>query len=166
MIRLATVTDIQHIARMATETVQIMKEEKNDQWDETYPLPEHFQHDVENGTIFVKELDHEVVGSITIDRDFSEAYSHFSWEQPIEQTMIFHRLVVNPAIRKKGIASQLIEFAEQHARTKGCTSMKVDTYSLNQKAQGLFLRHSYRPVGELKLPERANPFYFYEKTLI
>ncbi|MFK3939574.1 GNAT family N-acetyltransferase [Alkalihalobacillus sp. NPDC078783] len=165
MIRPAQSTDIQYLANMASETVEIMKKEQNDQWDNQYPLAEDFQKDVDNQSIFVYILDDEVAGSITIDQHFSTAYSEFEWDRPIEQAMIFHRLVVNPSIRKKGIASQLISFAERHAIENGCTSMKVDTYSLNRKAQELFKKHHFTFVGEQTFPERENPFYFYEKVL-
>lgn len=165
MIRPGQSTDIQYLANMASETVKIMKEERSDQWDEFYPLARDFQNDVTNESIFVYILDGEVAGSITVDQQFSNAYNEFEWHQPVEQAMIFHRLVVNPMIRKKGIASKLITFAESYAIENGMTSMKVDTYSLNRKAQELFTKHHYTFVGERTFPERKNPFYFYEKPL-
>ncbi|MBM0066587.1 GNAT family N-acetyltransferase [Bacillus gibsonii] len=165
MIRSAQYIDIQYLEVIASETVKVMKEEGNDQWNDQYPLAEDFQRDVQNESIFVYILDGEVAGSITIDQQFSNAYSKFDWHQPVEQAMIFHRLVVNPTIRKKGIASKLITFAESYAIENGMTSMKVDTYSLNRKAQELFTKHHYTFVGERTFPERKNPFYFYEKPL-
>lgn len=107
MIRPGQSTDIQYLAKMASETVDIMKEERNDQWDEFYPLARDFQNDVMNESIFVYILDGEVAGSITIDQQFSNAYKEFEWHQPVEQAMIFHRLVVNPMIRKKGLLQNL-----------------------------------------------------------
>lgn len=165
MIRPARETDIPYIEAIAKQSVNVMKEEKNDQWDETYPLAEHFIKDIENGSIFVKELSGEVVGSITIDQDFSSAYEGFTWTFPFEQSMIFHRLAVNPSLRKEGVASLLIQFAEDYARDKGMIAIKVDTYSLNKKAQALFTKRGYSYIGEATLPERKNPFYFYEKPL-
>ncbi|TSB47578.1 GNAT family N-acetyltransferase [Alkalicoccobacillus porphyridii] len=165
MIREAQSDDIQYLMSIVNHTIKIMAEEQNDQWNETYPLPEHFQKDIDNGTLFVKVTNNKVIGSITIDCDFSDAYNKFEWEQPLETTLIFHRLVVDPTIRKKGIASELIDYAEAYARSKGFKSIKVDTYSLNQKAQALFQRLDYLPVGNLTLPERAYPFFFYEKDI-
>lgn len=165
MIRKAMLSDVPALAAIASQTVTIMAEEQNDQWDKTYPLPEHFERDVQNGSIYVFILEDEVVGSITIDQDFSNVYQQFTWNKPIAQSMIFHRLVVNPTIRNKGIASKLMLFAEEHVKSLGYPAIKVDTYSLNKKAQQLFKKLNYQFIGEQTLPERANPFYFYEKVL-
>ncbi|MDQ0207716.1 GNAT family N-acetyltransferase [Alkalicoccobacillus murimartini] len=165
VIRIAKSTDVPHLTKIVKQTIKVMADEKNDQWDQTYPLPEHFHNDIKNETLYVKESNGEIAGSITIDRHFSDAYQTFSWHQSLSDSVTFHRLVVNPTIRKQGVAGELIDYAETWAKNNGFTSMKVDTYSLNQKAQSLFLRQHYQPVGELTLPERAHAFLFYEKDL-
>ena len=106
-----------------------MREEGSDQWDHTYPLRKDFEQDFQNGSLFVFEHNQEIVGSITVDQTQPKEYEAVTWTQN-EQAYVFHRLVVKPGARKLGIASQLIDFAEEYALLNGVKYMRIDTYSL------------------------------------
>jgi RimJ/RimL family protein N-acetyltransferase len=48
---------------------------------------------------------------------------------------------------------------------QGLTSLKMDTYSKNKKAQKLFAKLGYKPVGTFYYPNKKDPFFAYEKAL-
>ena len=77
----------------------------------------------------------------------------------------FHRLVVNPHVRGKGVALKLIAYAEEVAINNQVPYMKIDTDSLNKKAQKLFGKSGYKKVGEMEFQGKTHPFYCYEKIL-
>ncbi|MBD1383535.1 GNAT family N-acetyltransferase [Metabacillus arenae] len=165
MIRQAAEQDLKRINEMVMKTVAIMKSEGNDQWDETYPKMDQFRTDLRNGTLYVKQENDDVIGSITMDQNFPKEYDGIQWTSKFALSFTFHRLVVDPEARKSGMASELIEFTEKEAASKGARFMKIDTYSLNEKAQKLLVRNGYVKVGEMSFHGKENHFYCYEKRI-
>ena len=53
MIRKANKNDLSSILNIVEEAKTIMKQDNNNQWDEHYPLEEHFEEDIEKDTLFV-----------------------------------------------------------------------------------------------------------------
>ena len=164
MIRKAELRDIQEIMEIVSETIPIMKVEGSDQWDDMYPLRKDFEQDLQNGSLFVFEHNQEIVGSITVDQTQPKEYETITWTRN-ERAFVFHRLAVKPGVRKLGIASQLIDFAEKYALLNGVKYMRIDTYSLNQKAQQLFLKKGYKKTGVMEFHGKKFPFYCFDKEL-
>jgi len=166
MIRSGRLEDLDKIMEMVSETIKIMKEEKNDQWTELYPTRQIFETDVQNGSLYVLEEEGQVLGSITIDRNTPNEYNNDSiiWRK-VSEAYTLHRLVVDPIIRGKGIASRLINHAETIAQQNEVPYIKTDTYSLNTKAQALFEKNGYKKVGEMAFHGKERPFYCYDKIL-
>ncbi|WP_249310167.1 GNAT family N-acetyltransferase [Bacillus sp. FJAT-49736] len=164
MIRKGRETDIPSIVKMVQETVEIMKEENIDQWDDTYPTAKIFEADILNESLFVLEEDGKVIGSITVDQNEPMEYKPVPWRKD-ENAFVFHRLVVSPHIRGKGHAAKLINYAEQYALKHGVPYMRIDTYSLNKKAQNLFEKQGYKKVGEMPYHGKSNPYFCYDKML-
>lgn len=164
MIRKGKKDDIPAVMNMVRDTVRIMKEENNDQWDETYPTASIFETDIQNGSLFVLEEEGQVIGSITVDQNQPAEYKPIPWRKE-DVSFIFHRLVVNPQSRGKGEATKLIHYAEQYAIANQVPYMRIDTYSLNKKAQKLFEKNGYIKVGEMPYHGKTSPYFCYDKLL-
>lgn len=164
MIRKGKMEDIDTLMKIVRDTVHVMKEEENDQWDETYPNGEIFHDDVHAGALNVLLEDGEIIGSITVDRNEPDEYQTIPWHHD-GPAYTFHRLVVTPFKRGKGAASQLIRHAEQIAKNQNVPYMRIDTYSLNKKAQQLFEKMGFQKAGEMSFHGKKLPFYCYEKKL-
>lgn len=164
MIRKGRNEDLHAIMKLVKDTVQIMKEEKNDQWDEKYPTVSIFEKDVQTESLYVFEENGKIFGSITVDTNLPNEYQDISWSN-MTSAYTFHRLVISANARKKGIASSLIAHAEQIALQNNIPYMKIDTYSLNKKAQALFEKCGYVKAGEMAFHGKENPFYCYDKIL-
>ncbi|MBN8200103.1 GNAT family N-acetyltransferase [Bacillus sp. NTK034] len=162
-IRKGTKDDLNKIMDIVKKTVAIMESEGNDQWNRTYPQDQDFLADVETGNLYTFIYEGKVAGSITVDQIQAEEYKNASWRKD-EPCFVFHRLAVDPEIRGEGIASKLINYAEEHAVSKGIPYMRTDTYSLNKKAQRLFEKNGYVNAGTIFM-DRENPFYCYDKLL-
>ncbi|WP_233269803.1 GNAT family N-acetyltransferase [Heyndrickxia camelliae] len=164
MIRKGQIEDIPAIMKMVQDTVEIMKEENNDQWSDVYPTASNFEMDVENGSLYVLEEAGEVIGSITVDQNQPSEYEPIPWRKA-DNAFVFHRLVVSPRSRGKGEATKLIKYAEQYAIDNEVPYMRIDTYSLNKKAQKLFEKNGYKKVGEMPYHGKTHPFFCYDKLL-
>ncbi|WP_456274364.1 GNAT family N-acetyltransferase [Bacillus sp. AK031] len=164
-IRKGKIDDIPEIMRSVDKTVAIMKSEDVDQWTEEYPLASHFTADAENETLYVAEGENgKVAGSVTIDMNEPQEYSTPKWRKA-KPAILFHRLVVDPEVRGKGIASLLIEQAEKLSKVHNLFYIRTDTYSLNKKAQSLFIKNGFEQTGTIQFMGKENPFYTYDKIV-
>ena len=73
------------------------------------------------------------------------------------------RMYVVPEARAKGVGRGLLEALEDTARTLGYTVARLDTGPRQPKAERMYLRAGYRPIGNFN----ANPVasFFGEKQL-
>ncbi|TYS01707.1 GNAT family N-acetyltransferase [Rossellomorea vietnamensis] len=157
--------DIKDIMKMVRKTVAIMKSEDIDQWTDEYPLAADFNKDVENGSLYVAvDQENKAAGSITIDQSEPGEYKTSPWRKE-GPAYLFHRLVVDPDVRGKGIASLLIKQTEEVAKANSVYYIRTDTYSLNKKAQSLFKKNGYTKMGKIQFMGKDKPFYTYDKIL-
>ncbi len=92
-------------------------------------------------------------------------YAEAGWDLR-EAAIVVHRLAVDPAYRGAGIASALMLQAEQVARERGISVLRVDTNTQNPATQRLFPKLGYTLAGEISLAFRPGlRFFCYEKRL-
>jgi ribosomal protein S18 acetylase RimI-like enzyme len=164
MIRLADVRDLDEILSIVQLTIKEMHAIGNFQWDSSYPTKEHFLSDIENSELYVVEQDGKVQGFACINQDHPLEYGGLPWTTQ-DNAFVIHRLAINPNFRQRGLAFVLCKFAEDLALSKRITSLRIDTFSENSKAQQLFSRLEYQFVGEISFLGKEKPFYCYEKTV-
>ena len=64
MIRLGNMQDISQIETLVEEAKKLMKEFNNNQWDDKYPVTEHFEEDINTETLYVLEENDTIYGFI------------------------------------------------------------------------------------------------------
>ncbi|WP_251517043.1 MULTISPECIES: GNAT family N-acetyltransferase [Staphylococcus] len=167
MIRNGEIKDIPKIIQIVDEAKRLMREDDNTQWDEYYPVEEHFEEDIKTNTLFVLEEQSEVIAFIVVDQQQSEWYDYFEWPIDREGAYVIHRLAALPGY--KGAATQLFDFAVNMALEHDIHVMLTDTFSLNKRAQGLFTKFGFTKAGEAEVNyhpfDKGKPFYAYYKTI-
>lgn len=167
MIRTANKNDLSSILSIVEEAKSIMKQDNNDQWDEYYPLEEHFEQDIEKETLFVLEEDSKIYAFIVIDQQQSEWYDEIEWPVNRNGAYVIHRLAGSSEY--KGAATQLFDFAVNMALEHQIHVLITDTFALNKRAQGLFEKFGFTKVGEAEIDyhpyNKGEPFYAYYKNL-
>lgn len=164
MIQIAKESDMDGIMEIIQAAKEEMHSYGNYQWDEGYPKPEHFTKDIEEGSLYVYELEGSVLGFICVNKEEPEEYSQMGWSSK-EEALTIHRLAVNKNINIRGVAQELMEYAEVVCKNKGVHFIKTDTNKLNVKAQGLLKKCGYTFLGETSLYDHEGTFYCYEKSL-
>ncbi len=164
MIRKATTIDISKIMEIITATISEMKLYNNTQWDETYPQAVNFLKDIEEGSLYVNELDNEIRGFVCVNYVEPTEYNCISW-QSLEKAMVIHRMAVNPNFRNQGVGISLLKFSEELALKNGVSYLKTDTYSINDKMNSLFKKFGFQLVGEMEFLGKEKPFYCYDKII-
>lgn len=136
------------------------------QWTESYPSEAAFRNDLERGELWVFDQGHGPVACLVLSDLMDPEYQAVRWGTPDRGARYIHRLAVHPDCQRRGIAGQMMDFAELHAWAEGATSMRLDTFSRNAGNQRFYENRGYQRLGAVYFPNQsAYPFYCYELVL-
>lgn len=166
MIRRAKISEIPDILTITQACAKKMQENGIFQWNEHYPSNEAFQKDIDRGELFVVEEKNTVQGTIVISTFMDEEYKSIQWLTPNGNSVYIHRLSVHPNLQGKGLAQQMMDFAENHAREHRFVSVRLDTFSQNKRNQRFYEQRGYQKLGDIYFPiQSEHPFHCYELVL-
>jgi len=164
-IRLATREDLPALMMLVRRVIPLMLASGNLQWDEGYPNEAVFQRDLDLGQLWVAGTEANIAGIAAITTDQEPDYAQVGWDID-EPAIVVHRLAVDPAFRGVGVATALMQKAEEVAGERGIAVLRVDTNTQNKTTQRLFPRLGYHLAGEISLKIRPGlRFLCYEKRL-
>lgn len=166
MIRYANISEISEILTLTKACAKHMIQNKIYQWNEHYPNQSAFEKDIEREELYVLEIANEIVGTVVISTYMDAEYKSIDWLTPNKNNLYIHRLAVHPNHQKKGHAQELMNFAENHARKNGFTSIRLDTFSQNTANQKFYETRGYQKLGDIYFPKQSeHPFHCYELIL-
>lgn len=166
-IRRAALRDLEEIWSLVGRAVAHMNTLGNPQWGADYPTRAHYEADIARGELYLAlRFDGRVLGVACINTDQAEEYAPLPWTIP-GPAMVIHRMAIDPAAQRQGIATALFRFAEELARGAGIATMHMDTYAQNSRMQALVRRMGYEPTGEVSFsrPNRPLTYPCFEKVL-
>lgn len=163
MIRKALSSEIPQLVEVTIACANKMIAEGIFQWNEHYPNIEAFKKDFERGELYVITTEYELQGCITISTLKDAIYESINWLTPDKNNYYIHRLAVHPKFQHKGIAKQLMDFAEKFALKNNAVSIRLDTFSKNVRNQRFYKTRGYLKLGDIYFPKQSEfPFYCYE----
>ena len=163
MIRKAKKKEIQQILTLTRACGQQMKSQNIFQWNENYPSIEAFNKGLKRNELFVLISEESIVGCITITQKIDKEYLPINWQTPNENNLYIHRLAIHPNFQGKGFAQTLMDFAENFALENNYSSIRLDTFSGNERNQIFYKKRGYKKLGEINFPNQSeDPFYCYE----
>ena len=115
-----------------------------------YPTRQTALDALEAGTLYVLERDGVIAAAAKIDQNQVPEYADAPWrypDAPPEQVMVLHTLVVDPAFAGRGCGKRFVAFYEEHARTRGCPYLRMDTNAKNAAARRLYAGLGYWEAG-------------------
>jgi GNAT superfamily N-acetyltransferase len=132
-----------------------------EQWDDTYPTPETVAQDIAAEQLFVVSTGPQCHAVVTLNSRQEPEYGTLPW-RTAEPALVIHRLCVDPAIQRRGLGRQLMDFAERYATDKKYASIRLDAYSGNADALAFYRQRGYRDVGQVRFPRRPLTFCCFE----
>ncbi len=136
------------------------------QWNDQYPSVAAFREDLRRNELYVLEDDSSIVGCITISTKKDLEYEEIVWLTAEGIHNYIHRLAVHPAHQGSGNARSLMDFAEKLATHNGARSVRLDTFSRNERNQRFYRNRGYRQLDAIYFPNQSPyPFYCFEKVL-
>ncbi len=154
-------TDVMTIIK---EVIIHMNEQGIDQWDEVYPNIEIITQDLKEKCAYGYFDNDELSGYVAINKTYPPPYDKFKWKVNNGEFLVVHRLMIKPDKQGKGIAKQLMSFAEEFIRGNGYKAIRLDAFSLNPVAISLYEHIGYSKVGS-GASRKGGLCYFYEKVL-
>ena len=95
-----------------------------------------------------------------------EEYKTIPWLTPNGNSTYIHRLSVDPKLQGKGLAQQMMDFAENYSRDNNFISVRLDTFSQNKRNQRFYEQRGYQKLDDIYFPKQSKyPFHCYELVL-
>lgn len=165
-LRVAALTQahIPQALALFARAVAAMRAQGYKQWSAAYPNEAVLHADLAAGTVYGAFAGDTLLGVVTVDTREHPAYAGVPW-QVRGGVYCVHRLAVDPAAQRGGVAHALMGFAEAHALRGGGRVIHLDTGADNLPAQALYERRGYARRGLVRLDERDMRFICYEKHL-
>lgn len=166
MIRRGTHKDLQQLMALTRACAKFMISQGIHQWNEHYPSVTAFEKDLNRKELYVFELKKTVIGCIVISTLKDDEYIPISWLSETEHNIYIHRLAILPEFQGQGYAQQLMDFAEDYAKSKGFESVRLDTFSQNKRNHRFYEKRGYQRLGNIFFPKQStDPFHCYELLL-
>ena len=164
-VRPAEEGDLDEIWALVERAVADMNRRGNPQWRPGYPARSHYAGALAEGGLYAAEDgDGRILGCAVFNTQEEPAYAAIPWSVP-GPAMVIHKLAVDPAVQRRGVASALFARCEDLARQQGIASLRIDTYSLNDRMQALIRRQGFTPTGAVHFPINPLPYPCFEKVL-
>jgi len=167
LIRKATKDDLDEVMLIIKACTKHMISKNIFQWNEKYPNIETFENDIENKNLYVLSLqNNELIGCVSITFEMDDFYKTIDWISPSKKNIYVHRLAVHPNNQGQGHAKIIMNFIEKKGVDNLCESIRLDTFSMNNKNNTLYTKLGYQKLGQIYFRDQSEmPFNCYEKPL-
>jgi ribosomal protein S18 acetylase RimI-like enzyme len=155
-------SEIGVVMALVNDAVREMENEGLYQWDDVYPDKNVFDADIAAKQLYCVKSDGLIAGIIALNEIQPVEYQNITWNDN-GRPLVIHRLCIAPIFQKQGLARLLVQFAEKYARENHYSSIRLDAFTENTKALGLYDSSNYQRRGIVKF--RKGNFYCYEKAL-
>jgi N-acetylglutamate synthase-like GNAT family acetyltransferase len=167
LIRKATQKDLDSVMTIIRSCTEHMISKNIFQWNEKYPNIETFEADIKNEHLYVlANKDEELIGCVSITFEMDDFYKKIDWISSSNKNIYVHRLAVHPNCQGQGHAKTIMNFIENKAIETKCESVRLDTFSMNNKNNTLYSNLGYQRLGQIYFRDQSEmPFNCYEKPL-
>lgn len=161
-IKKCTITEIDSVMKLINDAIIDMRAKGINQWDEVYPDIEVITEDISEGSLY-GYYDEGLKGIMVLNENQDYEYGEVGWELDDERPLVIHRLCIHPNYQGRGIAKTMVKFAESYACNNNYKSIRLDSFTQNEKACSLYRALGYKAVGTVYF--RKGAFYCFEKIL-
>jgi GNAT superfamily N-acetyltransferase len=161
-LRLVQPKEIPSVEKLYAECRKALAAKGLDQWNDGYPGTDVIKNDIDRKCLWGFP---DFSGVAVLNTDQDSQHLDISWEGSDVDCLFIHRLAVHPDHWGKGVGVMLVQQLEQFAQENGATSIRLDTYSLNESNLRFYekLRYSRVP-GEVFFQPHTAPFICFEKV--
>ncbi len=166
-LRKAVPGDVPRMAALYEAARRSLRAMGVDQWQDGYPNGTTARADVESGAAWVIEEDGAVLACAAVYVGVEPTYREIfdgAWKTENPVYGVIHRIAVDPAAKKRGLASALMAHCTALCREAGVSSQRCDTHRDNLPMRRTLEKNGYAFCGVIVL-ESGAPRVAYEKVL-
>ena len=140
-----------------------------DQWQDGYPSEAVIARDIQQGQSYCIEADGQICATFTLIDDGEPTYDCIydgAWltGDGKGHYLAIHRVAIAVAMRGRGIATVLLEYAADFARQHQMTSLRIDTHRGNVVMRRMLEKNGFTYCGIIYLESGAERVA-YEKRI-
>jgi GNAT superfamily N-acetyltransferase len=119
----------------------------------------------EKQSLYILKKKDVSLGMMTFDEEEPSELKNIKWGADEKPGFYISRIFVLPYWRGRGLGSQLLAFAEEIAKERGHTSVKLDISSGFEAGNMLLMKNNYRFTGNVFFDFQKCPFNCYVKNI-
>ncbi len=163
LIRPATAADRDAVVAIYREAIRFLNDQGNRQWSETiYPTPKTADDALEAGTLHVVERDATVCGTVILNEIQHPSYAGLTWRYNDGPQLVMHTLAVHPAVGSRGIATDIVRYSLDYARSHGYDAVRLDVFPPNKAAVALYQKFGFEYVGKVYFDFKEEGYRWYD----
>ena len=151
MIRKATLNDISSIARLYNRVIDYQAANGSYMsWiKNVYPTEKTAVDALTLDTLYVYDANGTIAGSVILDCIQPDEYKPLKWNTANNNTdaVVIHTLCVDPDYMGMGIATEMLSYSKELAKSLNCASIRLATNSKNLGAINLYEKNGFSIVG-------------------
>lgn len=169
--RTAAPDDIAEIKELFDCARDFMAQQGNPQWQDGYPYDDVVHSFVSGSNFRILEIGGKIAAVYSVfDSDGEYDDIDGRWltdgeDGKNKNYLAVHTLAVSPTFRGRGLARAAFKEAEEEARAKGKSSIRMDTHVKNQPMQKLLSSCGFAYCGKVK-SRGEGAFICFEKVLV
>ncbi len=149
--RTATTVDVPRVMEIIAQAQAQMKSLGSAQWQDGYPATHDIMADVTAGVGRVAEYEGRVVAYCAVVFDGEPAYDALEGEWlSLQEYVVVHRLAVADEVKRRGVATRVMQYVEEVARERGLHSFKIDTMHDNRYMHAMLAHLGFRECGTVR----------------
>ncbi len=128
-------------------------------WEKNiYPSQDFLKESIENGELFLCEIENAVAACMVINHKCNEGYQKIRWSAAVSDSQLYviHALGVHPDFSGRGIAKEMVRRAIRKAQIHEIRTIRLDVLEGNLPRKKYILRWDFiiwtRSVCTMKIP--------------
>ena len=150
-------SDLERIMELVADAQKWFCRQNIDQWQDGYPTREIMLNDISNGENYVVALDGVTVATFVLSYAGEPTYSEIKGKGWLNENSyaVVHRIAVADECRRKGIAREILHYAEELSAENGFADIRIDTHRDNLAMRSLLKKMGYTHCGRITLTSGA-----------
>ena len=155
--RQGTESDLNRIMELVADAQNWFRKQGIDQWQDGYPTQNIILRDILGNDNYIIEYNGVVSATAVVSFAGEPTYSEIvgkGWlnDKPYG---VVHRIAVSDECRRKGIAKEILHFAEELCAERGVADIRIDTHCDNLAMRSLLKKMGYTHCGRITLTSGA-----------
>ena len=149
--------DLEAIMSLVADAQNWFRKQEIDQWQDGYPTRDIISSDILGGENYIVELNGVVSATAVISFAGEPTYTEIKGKGWLNENnyAVVHRIAVADECRRKGVAKEILYFAEEKCAERGVCDIRIDTHRDNHAMRSLLKKMGYTHCGRITLTSGA-----------